>query len=155
MNQDLIDALREKINHLDKMQTHLEFSRSKIVDWWRVDQSFDSWSADRLESLAAFKARFAEMQDHLAAAMKLIATIEEQPTEAFTYVLNYMVKLYVLDSVDEWRDIRVLRNAAVHDYSASEEDKALHYHRLLQNTDFLFDVFAAVKKFAATAYPTQ
>lgn len=66
-----------------------------------------------------------------------------------------MVKLYVLDSVDKWRDVRTLRNSAVHDYSASEEDKALHYPRLLQNTDFLFDVFAAIKKFANAAYSTQ
>jgi uncharacterized protein YutE (UPF0331/DUF86 family) len=148
----LIDGLREKLGHLGKMQEHLEYSRSRIVGWWRVDQRFDDWSPERLETLAAFKARFAEMQDHLASAMKLIAVIEEQPTEAFSYVLNAMVKLGILESSQEWRDIRDLRNAAVHDYSASEQDKALHYHRLLQHTDFLVQVFSEIKRFADSVY---
>lgn len=155
MNPDLVDALREKISHIGKMQVNLEYSRAKIAGWWSVEQPFDAWSADRLETLAAFKARFAEMQDHLASAMKLIAAIEEQPTEAFTYVLNFMSKLHILDTAEEWRDIRDLRNAAVHDYSASEQDKALHYHRLLQYSDFLIRVFSDIKRFAATAYPTK
>lgn len=152
MKLDLIDALREKLGHLGRMRAHLEYSRSKIVAWWRVDQSFDLWSPDQLETLAAFKARFAEMQDHLASAMKLIAAIEEEPTEAFSYVLNSMVKLGLLQSDDEWRDIRNLRNAAVHDYSASEQDKALHYHGLLQHTDFLLQVHSDIKGFAARVY---
>ncbi|HRH80188.1 MAG TPA: hypothetical protein PLW81_04005 [Thiobacillaceae bacterium] len=152
MNPDLIDVLREKLGHLGRIREHLEYSRSKIVAWWRVDQSFDLWSPDQLETLAAFKARFAEMQDHLALAMKQIAAIEEQPTEAFSYVLNYMVKLGILLDDNEWRDIRNLRNAAVHDYSASEQDKALHYHGLLQHTDFLLQVHADLKGFAARVY---
>ncbi len=152
MSPDLIDALREKLGHLGRMREHLEYSRSKIVVWWRVDQSFDLWSPDQLETLAAFKSRFAEMQDHLASAMKLIAAIEEEPTEAFSYVLNSMVKLGILESDDEWRNIRNLRNAAVHDYSASEQDKALHYHGLLQYTDFLLQVHSDIKGFALRVY---
>jgi len=152
VNRDLIDVLREKLVHLGRMREHLEYSRNKIVAWWHIDQSIDLWSPDQLETLAAFKARFAEMQDHLASAMKLIAAIEEQPSEAFSYVLNAMVKLGILQDDDEWRDIRNLRNAAVHDYSSSRQDKALHYHGLLQHTDFLLQVHSDIKGFAARVY---
>lgn len=155
MNPHLVDGLREKIGYLERMQAHLEYSHEKIRTWWRVDLNFDEWSPEQLESLTAFRARFAEMQDHLASAMKLIAVIEGRPTEAFTYVLNYMVKLHILDTMEEWQEIRDLRNAATHDYSASGEDKVLHFHRLFQNTHYLIETFTALKRFAFVAYPEK
>lgn len=152
MNNDLIEALREKLNQLHKMRKHLEYSREKIARWWRVDWGFDDWNEEQLESLAAFKGRFAELQDQLASAMKLIANIEEEKTDVFTYVLNFMAKIYVLDSVEQWHEVRDLRNAAAHDYSDSEEVKAVHFHRLIQNTDYLFDTVDKLEHFIEAAY---
>ena len=43
-----------------------------------------------------------------------------------------MVQIYVLESVDEWRNVRDLRNAATHDYSDTGEVKAIHFRRLIQ-----------------------
>ena len=155
MSLELIEALRERIAHLEKMRSHLAYSYEKVSAWWRVDQDFDTWDADRLESLAAFKVRFAELQDHLGSAMNLIAKIENENVDRFTYVLNYMVKLAILDSMEEWQAIRDLRNAATHDYSASEAEKALHFHRLLQNEDYLIQTFDSLKRFVAMAYPLK
>jgi hypothetical protein len=152
---ELIEALRDKTQHLDKMRSHLVYSYDKVSAWWRVDQDFDAWDADRLESLAAFKVRFAELQDHLGAAMSLIAKIENENVDRFTYVLNYMTRLGILDSMEEWQAVRDLRNAATHDYSATEAEKAQHFHRLLQNTDYLMQIFVSLKQFVATAYPTN
>lgn len=155
MSADWVLALHEKVHYLAKMRKHLEYSYSQISPWWRVDANFDAWSDERLESLAAFKARFAELQDHLGSAMKLIALIEQEDTRQFTYVLNYMVKLYILDGIDEWQDLRTLRNAATHDYSASEEVKALHFHRLFQHTSYLFDTYNKLISFIKIAYPEK
>lgn len=155
MSLELIAALHEKLGHLEKMRARLDYSYSKIAEWWRVDRHFDDWEADRLESLAAFKSRFAEMQDHLASAMRLVAAIESENIDRFTYVLNYMVRLGILDSMEGWQEIRDLRNAAAHDYSASGQDKALHFHRLLQYSDYLMQTFETLKRFVATAYPIK
>jgi hypothetical protein len=153
MNNDLIDALREKLKQLQKMRRHLTYSHDKIIGWWRVDANFEGWNEDQLESLAAFKGRFAEVQDHLASAMKLIASIEGEDTRQFTYVLNYMVQLGILNSMDEWLAVRSLRNTATHDYSESEETKALHFHSLLTQTHYLYDTLDNLERFVATAYP--
>lgn len=151
----MISELRSKLLLLERMRHHLDYSYSKIASWWRVDASFDAWNDDQLESLAAFKMRFAELQDQLASAMRLIAVIEEESTERFTYVLNYMTQLGILHDIDDWLTVRNLRNAAAHDYSASEEEKALHFHRLLQYVDFLFQTLDSLKHFVATAYPAN
>ncbi|MGZ8257386.1 MAG: hypothetical protein ACXWTX_06420 [Gallionella sp.] len=149
----MIEALHEKMAHLIKMRGHLEYSRTKIRAWWSVGKNFDEWSDEQLESLAAFKARFCELQDHLASCMKMIAKIENQETTVFTHVLNYMVKLYILDSIEQWQETRALRNTATHDYSASEETKAVHFHTLLAHTDYLLAAMDALQKFAANTYP--
>lgn len=155
MNSELIGALREKLGQLQKIRRNLEYSHKKVEQWWRVDANFDDWDEGQLESLTAFKARFAELQDHLASAMKLIASIEGERTEVFTYVLNFMVQIYVLESVDEWHDVRDLRNAATHDYSDTEEVKAIHFHRLIQHTHYLFETLDKLERFVGTAYPIK
>ena len=153
MNNNLIEALRDKLKQLQKMRRNLAYSHDKIVGWWRLDASFDGWNDEQLESLAAFKGRFAEFQDHLASAMKLIANIEGEDTRMFTYVLNYMVQLGIIFYVDEWQSLRSLRNMATHDYSESEETKALHFGGLLGHTHYLYETLERLERFVAMAYP--
>lgn len=155
MKNELIDALREKLGQLEKIRNNLKYTHEKVARWWRVDSNFDDWNQDQLELLAAFKARFAELQDHLASAMKLIANIEGERSEAFTYVLNYMAQIYVIESAEEWRNVRDLRNAATHDYSDTEEAKAIHFHRLIQHTHYLYETLEKLERFADTAYPIK
>jgi hypothetical protein len=153
VNPKLLPSLGEKLAHLERMQAHLDYSLSSVRAWWNPAVEFDALSPQQLVELVAFKARFAEMQDHLAAAMRLVTDIEEEPTGMFTYVLNYMAKLGVLDSIEAWREVRELRNAATHDYSSSEADKALHFQQLLQSAAYLTQTFANLKRIAKTAYP--
>ena len=153
MSGELIVALREKMRHLDRMQGHLLFSQQEVRTWWQVDAPFEQWSNQQLVSLSALKARFAELQDHLASAMNMIADIENQDTRTFTYVLNYMTKINVLDDMADWQKIRDLRNATTHDYTESDEIKAKHFEQVLQQANFLYAVLQKIKQFIAVTYP--
>ncbi len=155
MNDNVIEALRDKLKQLQKIRRNLAYSYDKVTSWWRVDADFDGWNEDQLESLAAFKGRFAEFQDHLASAMKLIANIEGEDARLFTYVLNYMVQLDIISDMNDWLAVRGLRNTATHDYSESEATKAKHFDSLLQNSAYLFDVFESLKNFVSTNYQTN
>jgi len=79
---------------------------------------------DQHESLAAFRIRFSEFQEHMGKTMKAIALEEEKPSEPFTAVLLYMEKLGCLDSVERWKEIRELRNAVNHEYE--DDPQVLH-----------------------------
>lgn len=153
MTSELIEALRQQLEYLQNMNRHLSYSHRKVDEWWVADADFDAWNDAQLESLAAFKARFAELQDHLAHAMKLVAQIEGEDTRRFTYVLNYMVQLGVLGSMEKWLKVRDLRNAATHDYSKPSNDKARHFDDLLRHADYLHETLDGLRHFAATAYP--
>lgn len=153
MNDNFIEALRDKLRQLQKMRRNLAYSHDKIVGWWQIDADFDGWNEEQLESLAAFKGRFAEFQDHLASAMKLIANIEGEDTRMFTYVLNYMVQLGIIAGINEWQALRTLRNTATHDYSESDKTKAAHFYSLLQQTHYLYETLDRMEHFAALNYP--
>ncbi|MDO9011800.1 MAG: hypothetical protein Q7U78_08340 [Gallionella sp.] len=150
-----IAALRDKLNQLQKMRRHLAYSHDKVTSWWRVDSDFDDWNEDQLESLAAFKGRFAEFQDHLASAMKLIANIEGEDARLFTYVLNYMVQLEIVADMNDWQAVRGLRNTATHDYSESEMAKAKHFDSLLKHTNYLYETEESLACFVARTYPKK
>ena len=45
---------------------------------------------DQHESLAAFRVRFSEFQEHMGKTMKAVAQEEEKPSDPFTAVLLYM-----------------------------------------------------------------
>lgn len=155
VQSELISDLHEKIRLLEKMRGHLVYSHGRVSAWWNPAATLDALAEEQLESLAALKGRFAELQDHLASAMRLIALIEEEDTTRFTYVLNYMVKLGVLNDMNEWLAIRDLRNAAAHDYSADESGKIPHFHHLLQHSNYLFLTLDGLRHFVATAYPIE
>jgi hypothetical protein len=155
MSLELKAALREKMRHLEKMRKHLVYSRDEVAEWWSCATPFGDWSERQLASLVAFKSRFAELQDHLASAMRVISSIENEDVRLFTYVLNYMDQIGVLDDMLQWQKVRDLRNAATHDYSEEDEIKAQHFESLLQNTSFLLDVFERMKEFALVHYPVE
>jgi len=148
-----IEALRDKLKQLQKMRRHLAYSHDKVAGWWRVEAGFDGWNEEQLESLAAFKGRFAEFQDHLASLMKLIAHVEGEDTRMFTYVLNYMVQLGIIADMNVWQAVRGLRNTATHDYSESETARAQHFDSLLQYTNYLYETEESLARFVAGAYP--
>lgn len=152
MSVELIESLFEKMRHLEKMRNNLAYSQREVLRWWNSAMPFSDWSDRQSESLVAFKARFAEFQDHLASAMKLIANIEGEDTRMFTYVLNYMVQIEVLGDMRQWQQMRDLRNAATHDYSEADDVKAMHFDSLLQNSMYLFNVFESLKNFVSVNY---
>jgi len=155
LSGNLIETLHEQLSLLEKMRHNLAHSHQKVSRWWDVTTDFERWDDDHLESLSALKARFAELQDHLAAAMKLIARIEGEDTRLFTYILNYMVQLEILDDMETWLDVRSLRNAATHEYSKFEANKSKHFDELLQKTPYLYETLARLSHFATRAYPNK
>jgi hypothetical protein len=149
---DRFDALAEKLGHIERMADHLRYSHGKVVSWWREQMPWADLTPDRLEVLAAFKARFAELQDHLGSAMRLIAEIEGEDTRLFTYVVNYMEQLGIVPDMEGWLRVRELRNKATHDYSASDRGRSRHFSELLAMTPDLYRTQEAIKQFVERNY---
>ena len=152
MSTELIGALYEKLGHLENIRLHLVYLCDEVQQTWDRNAPFDTLPYQTLGSLVAFKARFAELQDHLAAAMRLIANIEEEDTRKFSYVLNYMEQLEILDSMQTWQTLRDLRNAATHDYAESDAVKSEHFEQLLHSTPSLLAVLDRIQLLVSNSY---
>lgn len=149
---DLIAALRRKLEQLDKMASHLDYTWRKLSPGFPM-LSLTGLGSDDLEVLAAFKGRFAEMQDHLASTMRLVARIEEVNADAFTYVANYMEKIGVIASAEKWNEARAVRNDAAHEYADDPAEQAGFFNQVYEKTPFLFETLAALQDFCRRTYP--
>ena len=142
----------KKLDHLQRMRDYLNYSTQQVsallpITNWQMLQP------DQHETLAAFRIRFSEYQEHMGKTMKAIAVEEEKPAEPFTAVLLYMEKLGCIASVDRWKDIRELRNAVNHEY---EDDPAvLHefFEQMTQAVPELLRWHQQVHSFCKTTYP--
>ncbi len=149
-----IQLLWKKIEHLHRMQTYLEYSRAQtlplmpIVGWQRH-------TPEQHETLAAFRVRFSEFQEHLGKVMRAIAREEEQNTEPFSAVLLYMEKLGIIDSAEHWKVIRELRNAVNHEYEENTQRLSEFFLALTQATPELFDWFGRSIAFCKATYPSK
>jgi hypothetical protein len=111
----------KKLDHLARMRDYLSYSIAQVEALLPI-QNWQALQPDQHETLAAFRIRFSEYQEHIGKTMKAVAVDEEKPSEPFTAVLLYMEKLGCIDSVDRWKDIRELSNAVNHEY---EDDPAV------------------------------
>lgn len=148
---DHLALLQAKLAHLARMREYLAYSLGQIEriltapDWRML-------TPDQHESLAAFRVRFSEFQEHLGKAMRAVAIEEEQDIERFGTVLAFMERLGVLDSAEHWKLIRELRNAVNHEY---EEDSARlreFFCLLAHETTTLFSYFGRLRAHCASAY---
>ncbi|MEW5992839.1 MAG: hypothetical protein AB1744_00390 [Candidatus Zixiibacteriota bacterium] len=149
-----IRLIRKKIEHLRKMKEYLAWSVQQV----RAFVPISDWSAltpEQHESLAAFRIRFSEFQEHLGKTMRAIAIEEEENTEPFGAVLAFMEKMRILDSVEHWRLIRELRNSVNHEYEEDELRLTEFFRRLVDEAPALFDYFERMAKFVDKAYGKQ
>jgi uncharacterized protein with HEPN domain len=142
----------KKLDHLARMRDYLRYSVEQIQAL-QMPLVWEQLTPDEHESLAAFRVRFSEFQEHMGKTMKAVAVEEEKPSEPFTAVLLYMEKLGCLESVDRWKEIRELRNAVNHEYE--DDSVALQglFQAMLSSTPELLRWHDRLLAFCAQTYP--
>jgi hypothetical protein len=109
-------------------------------------------SLEQHETLAAFRVRFSEFQEHLGKTMRAVAIEEEVEAERFGSVLAFMEKLGVLESAERWKLIRELRNAVNHEYEEDADRLTQFFTEIVKATPELFGDHQRLLDFCAKAY---
>ena len=133
------------------MQEYLSFSLIQVEKVLPV-QDWNALTPNQHESLAAFRVRFSEFQEHLGKAMRAVAIEEEQEVERFGAVLAFMERLKVLDSADHWKLIRELRNAVNHEYEDDTARLAEFFDLLSKEAPTLMDYFTRLQDHCNRTY---
>jgi len=142
--------ISRRLEHLERMRTYLEYSAVRMARILpKMQQATDALSLDEHETLAAFRVRFSEFQEHLGKTMRNLAIEEEVDVERFGSVLAYTEKIGILDSVDRWKEIRELRNGINHEYEEDPVRLAQFFAALLDALPDLLDWHRRLVKFVA------
>lgn len=149
-----IRLIRKKLEHLCRMKDYLAWSLGQVREFVPIIH-WETLTPEQHESLAAFRIRFSEFQEHLGKIMRAIAIEEEENTEPFGAVLAYMEKLGILDSVEHWRLIRELRNSVNYEYEEDESRLTEFFRQLADETPTLFEYYEHMRTFVDNAYGKQ
>jgi hypothetical protein len=149
---DRLALLWRKLDHLARMREYLLYSIEQVREIVTIGD-WKGLSPAQHESLAAFRVRFSEFQEHIGKTMKAIAVEEEKPSEPFTAVLLYMEKIGCLDSVERWKEIRELRNAVNHEYQDDPEALRTFFSCMLDRSPELLRWLDLLVQFCRRTYP--
>lgn len=137
-----------KLDHLRRMRGYLDYSSRRMAQVLpKLQQKPDTLSAEDHETLAAFRIRFSEFQEHLGKAMRNVAVAEEVDTDRFGSVLAYMEKLGILDSAAHWKEIRELRNSVNHEYEENLPRTAQFFAALMDALPAMLDYHLRLVQF--------
>lgn len=146
-----LHLIARQLAHLQQMRRYLEYSTQRTRHILPI-ASWQALSLEQHETLAAFRVRFSEFQEHLGKTMRAVAIEEEVATERFGSILAFMEKLGIIESVERWKLIRELRNAVNHEYEEDEERLSLLFLEMLKAVPELFECFQRLLDFCAEAY---
>ncbi|MHB1358985.1 MAG: hypothetical protein ACYCWC_05310 [Rhodocyclaceae bacterium] len=121
MNHRQRDIVAQRLRDLDKMRRYLDYSTQRMRQGAIAAREPSLLSDAEAEILAAFRIRFAEYQEHLGKLLKAIALEEGVALVGMADVLAFAEKARIIDSAEDWKEPRDVRNAIAHEY---EEDAA-------------------------------
>lgn len=116
------NIIAQRLRDLDKMRRYLDYSCQRMQQGEVAAKKPRLLNDAEAEILAAFRVRFAEYQEHLGKLLKAIAIEEGVALVGMTDVLAFAEKARIIDSAEDWKEPRDVRNAIAHEY---EEDEAV------------------------------
>lgn len=140
---------------LDQCETH-ERRMLWAMQWSRKNfpltvEKLRAMDEEAVAVLDQFTARFAKMQDVMGAKLfPVLLELTKEPGEYPAYLdkLDRLEKIGALPSVDEWLELREMRNAFAHDYPEDSELQAATLNRAYAAAGRLQEILAHVKQYA-------
>jgi len=103
-----------------RMREYLSYSHGKLLAHGITSKPVSTLTQDESETLAAFRMRFSEYQEHLGKLLRAMAQEEEVEITGFSDVLAFAEKAEILASADDWKKARDVRNLINHEYEENE-----------------------------------
>lgn len=146
-----LHLIARQLTHLQRMREYLAHSVQRCEQIFPIS-NWHTLSLEQHETLAAFRVRFSEFQEHLGKTMRAVAIEEEVEVERFGSVLVFMEKLGVIESVERWKIIRELRNAVNHEYEEDADRLTQFFMEMINATPELFACHQKLLGFCREAY---
>lgn len=149
-----LKLIGKKLESLARMRTYLDYSTHKMqVPLEKIHrEGLDALTPEEHETVAAFRTRLADFQEHLGKTMRSVAIEEEINVDRFGSVLAFMEKMGVLDDPELWKVIRELRNDVHHEYEHDQETLFQFFNNLAKHVPVLLSIHDRLKLFVERTY---
>jgi len=105
---------------------------------------------DLQDKIDAFRVRFADLQDCVGNKLfRNLLKLEDESPISMVDVLNMMEKRGVIESPEQWRLLREVRNAFAHDYPESENERAAALNGAWQQSANLLSILTNLRQYLA------
>jgi len=136
--------LADKLHAVDRLSEHLRFSLGRNPYPLTSVGTLDPVA---LESVSALIERFGKLQDLLTGVFREIVVLSGEDGSDMNRVLARMEKIGILDSVDTWRSMRLLRNLGAHEYDIDDVGKTRFINALAADAPALLTIAAHAKQY--------
>jgi hypothetical protein len=108
-----------------RISKRLYSSLQRLNTLFPLTVDFNNLSEEKIDSIDAFRIRFADLQDCIGNKLfRSLLTLEEEPSQSMLDTLHKMEKRQIIDNLKQWKQLRELRNIFSHDYPEAQEEKA-------------------------------
>ena len=138
------------INECTKHQLWILESFNEIQNIFPLSgKGYTNLTSMEIKNIDQFFFRFSKMQDTIEEKLfKLIVEdfVEDISKMTFIDFLNQLERIGILESVQEWQNLRKARNDISHQYDDDSEEMAEAINRIFAQKDILIEVFNNIKK---------
>lgn len=142
--------IKRLIKECEKHQYRINSAYSKIAYKLPLtEQSYTQLTDEDVEHIDQFIFRFSKLQDAIGQRLfkaMLIFLEEDVETLPFIDILNRLEKLRLIESAEQWKQLREIRNAIAHEYDDSPQLMAQVLNTVFDARIELFAIYDKFKK---------
>ncbi|RTZ60363.1 MAG: hypothetical protein DSZ31_02220 [Gammaproteobacteria bacterium] len=145
----MVKKIEKVVEELERHKARMEFAKKIIESWGEISEEFleDSYKVTVIDS---FIFRFSKFQDALGKKLfPLTLQVLGEDIENLPFIdwLNRLEKLGLINSAQEWMEIRVLRNLITHTYPWETEAILKNLKEALKRSETLIKIYLQIKNF--------
>ena len=137
------------LQELEKHKERLLYSKEKIKSWGELSEDTLK-DVEKVETIDSFIFRFSKMQDSMGEKLfplTLEFLGEEVRNKPFIDILNRLEKLEILESAEEWKRLRELRNLLTHTYPWETKEVIENIVIALNYSERLIEIYERFKSY--------
>lgn len=145
------EKIEKIIRECDKHLQRISYSTEQMKTFMPLDgKHYQKLSELEIQIIDQFLFRFAKLQDRMGDKLfkALLSYLDENiESKPFIDILNRMEKLNILSSVDQWRELRDIRNELSHHYDDEPVEMALAINMIYSRKDDLIIIYNNIKQY--------
>lgn len=147
----IIEKLQKIFYECDRHLLRIDEAYHDLQDIMPLsEEDYINLSSYNVKTLDQFLFRFSKMQD--AMGQKLFKNIllyldEDIEGKPFIDILNLMEKIYLLDSVNDWKELREDRNELAHNYEDEPQQMSEIINKLYVKKELLENIYIKIKSY--------